>query len=116
MMIALYLMPRYTTLSFQAPHLLDNARRLDQMMFMTLAMSITGSANVMNEHYSESMHNAVEKLARLVKEDPDSITPDLVRALVAAGADILDVRARATSLEQIYFEIMGARPEQDEAA
>src|SRR5436309_1089972 len=42
MMIALYLMPRYTTLSFQAPHLLDNARRLDQMMFMTLAMSITG--------------------------------------------------------------------------
>ena len=23
----------------------------------------TGSANVMNEHYSESMHNAVERLA-----------------------------------------------------
>ncbi len=48
--------------------------------------------------------------------DPGRVTPQLVRALVAAGANIVDVRERATSLEQIYFEVMGVRPESDEAA
>jgi len=48
--------------------------------------------------------------------DPKAVTPALVRALVAAGSDIVDVRERATSLEQIYFEIMGVQPESDEAA
>jgi ABC-2 type transport system ATP-binding protein len=48
--------------------------------------------------------------------DPRSVTPELVRALVAAGAAIVDVRERATSLEQIYFEVMGVQPERDEAA
>ena len=48
--------------------------------------------------------------------DPRAVTPALVRALVAAGSDIVDVRERATSLEQIYFEVMGVRPEGDEAA
>ena len=45
-----------------------------------------------------------------------TVSPDLVRALVAAGSDIVDVRERSTSLEQIYFEVMGVRPEIDEAA
>ena len=48
--------------------------------------------------------------------DPRAVTPALVRALVATGTDIVDVRERATSLEQIYFEVMGVRPESDEAA
>ena len=48
--------------------------------------------------------------------DPGAVTPRLVRALVAAGADIVEVRERATSLEQIYFEVMGVQPESDEAA
>jgi ABC-2 type transport system ATP-binding protein len=48
--------------------------------------------------------------------DPPAVTPDLVRALVAAGSDIVDVRERATSLEQIYFEVMGVAPESDVAA
>ena len=38
--------------------------------------------------------------------------PALVRALVAAGADIVAVRERATTLEQVYFEVMGVRPDQ----
>ncbi len=49
-------------------------------------------------------------------EEPNAVTPALVRALVAAGSDIVEVRERATSLEQIYFEVMGVRPEGDEAA
>ena len=48
--------------------------------------------------------------------DPAAVTPLLVRALVAAGADILEVRERATTLEQVYFEVMGVRPEHGEAA
>ncbi|CAN5628285.1 ABC transporter ATP-binding protein [soil metagenome] len=42
--------------------------------------------------------------------DPESIAPDAVRAVVAAGGDIVDVRAERTSLEQIYFDVMGVRP------
>ena len=35
---------------------------------------------------------------------------NLVRALVAAGAAITGVRERASTLEDVYFEIMGVRP------
>jgi hypothetical protein len=48
-------------------------------------------------------------------DDPAGVAPGLVRALVAAGADITTVHARATTLEQVYFEVMGARPDRGEA-
>jgi ABC-2 type transport system ATP-binding protein len=48
--------------------------------------------------------------------DPAGVTPALVRALVAAGADIVGVRGRETTLEQVYFEVMGVRPEREGAA
>jgi hypothetical protein len=48
--------------------------------------------------------------------DPATVTPAVVRTLVAAGADIVDVRERATTLEQVYFEVMGVRPDRGEAA
>ena len=62
---------------------------------------------------------AAESLdGRLVVSAPaaNAVTPSLIRALVGAGADILEVRERATSLEQVYFEVMGVRPDRDEAA
>ncbi|HXX62051.1 MAG TPA: ABC transporter ATP-binding protein [Candidatus Sulfotelmatobacter sp.] len=40
-------------------------------------------------------------------------TPDLVRTLAGAGAAILGVRTRTASLEDVYFEVMGARPPTD---
>ena len=49
-------------------------------------------------------------------EEPAAVTPSLVRALVAAGAAIVSVRERATTLEQVYFDVMGVRPDHDEAA
>jgi ABC-2 type transport system ATP-binding protein len=49
-------------------------------------------------------------------EEPAVVTPALIRALVAAGADIVEVRERATTLEQAYFEVMGVQPDRDEAA
>ena len=33
-----------------------------------------------------------------------------------AGAEILEVHERATTLEEAYFEVMGVRPDRDEAA
>jgi ABC-2 type transport system ATP-binding protein len=52
----------------------------------------------------------------IAAEAPTRVTPALIRALVAAGADILEVRERATTLEQAYFEVMGVQPDRDEAA
>jgi ABC-2 type transport system ATP-binding protein len=43
-------------------------------------------------------------------DDPRTQTPALVRALVAAGAGIVEVRERAATLEDVYFEVMGVRP------
>jgi ABC-2 type transport system ATP-binding protein len=48
-------------------------------------------------------------------EHPSAVTPALVRALVVAGADITAVHEHATTLEQVYFEVMGARPDRGEA-
>ncbi len=51
----------------------------------------TGSANVMNEHYQESMHNAVEKLVGLLAEDPDSISGVVIasaKKTFFAGGDL----------------------------
>jgi ABC-2 type transport system ATP-binding protein len=44
--------------------------------------------------------------------DPLTGTPAVVRALVAAGADVLEVRPRSATLEDVYFEVMGVRPDQ----
>jgi ABC-2 type transport system ATP-binding protein len=43
----------------------------------------------------------------------EAVAPAVVRALVAAGADVLEVRPEAASLERIYFDIMGVRPQAD---
>jgi ABC-2 type transport system ATP-binding protein len=48
--------------------------------------------------------------------EPAAVTPSIVRALVAAGAEIVEVRERATTLEQVYFDVMGVRPDHGEAA
>ena len=49
---------------------------------------------------------------RLVAEaaEPARVTPGLVRALAAAGAQILEVKPAATSLESVYFDVMGVHP------
>ena len=62
--------------------------------------------------YNPDLH----KRLIVATEDPAAVTPGLVRALVAGGAAILSVHERATTLEQVYFEVMGVRPDRDEAA
>jgi ABC-2 type transport system ATP-binding protein len=60
--------------------------------------------------------DAGERRLIVSTSDPATVTPSLVRALVAAGADIVEIRERATTLEQVYFEVMGVRADHDEAA
>jgi ABC-2 type transport system ATP-binding protein len=57
--------------------------------------------------------DAVDGVLRLHAKDPESIAPAVVRALVAAGDDIVEVGVERTSLEQIYFDVMGVRPGAD---
>jgi ABC-2 type transport system ATP-binding protein len=45
--------------------------------------------------------------------DPRSDNPDLVRALVEAGARIIGVREEAVSLEQVYLDLVGEAGERD---
>jgi len=56
---------------------------------------------------------AVDGVLRVGAADPESIAPTVVRSLVASGGDIVEVRVDRTSLEQIYFEVMGVRPGAD---
>ena len=42
--------------------------------------------------------------------DPERQTPALVAALVAAGAEILEVRAEMPALEDVYLHLMAANP------
>ena len=46
-------------------------------------------------------------------DDPEGVAPEIVRALVAAGADIVEIRPERPSLERIYFEVMGVTPGAD---
>ena len=46
-------------------------------------------------------------------DDPESIAPAVVRALVRAGADIVELRPERPSLERIYFDVMGVTPGAD---
>ncbi len=56
---------------------------------------------------------AVDGVLRVATADPESVAPTVVRTLVAAGGDIVEVRIERTSLEQIYFDVMGVRPGAD---
>jgi ABC-2 type transport system ATP-binding protein len=57
--------------------------------------------------------DAVDGVLRVGASDPESAAPGVVRALVAAGGDIVEVRVERTSLEEIYFDVMGVRPGAD---
>ncbi len=49
---------------------------------------------------------------RVTSQDP-AVAPAVVRALVAADAEIVELRPERISLEDIYFEVMGVAPGPD---
>ena len=50
---------------------------------------------------------------QVAADEPEVIAPDVVRALVASGADVIEVRPERASLERVYFEVMGVTPGAD---
>ncbi len=54
--------------------------------------------------------DALDGHLHVVAADPSAVAPSVVRALVGAGAEVVEVRIEQLSLEAIYFEIMGVRP------
>jgi ABC-2 type transport system ATP-binding protein len=53
---------------------------------------------------------SVDGVIRVEADDPEALAPHVVRALVDAGIDVVEVRIERMSLEQIYFDVMGVRP------
>jgi len=68
----------------------------DAVAFLPLVRSADSSATAEGSVLTASLGDAARD------------TPDLVRALVAAGADILEVRADVPTLEEIYLRLVGA--------
>jgi ABC-2 type transport system ATP-binding protein len=56
---------------------------------------------------------SADGVLRIGADDPESIAPAVVRALVGSGADVVELRPERTSLERIYFEVMGVAPGAD---
>jgi ABC-2 type transport system ATP-binding protein len=56
---------------------------------------------------------SVDGTLRVGADDPEAIAPEVVRALVASGADVVELHPERTSLERIYFEVMGVTPGAD---
>jgi ABC-2 type transport system ATP-binding protein len=52
-------------------------------------------------------------LLRITADEPDAIAPAVVRALVATGADVVELRPERPTLERIYFDVMGVAPGAD---
>jgi ABC-2 type transport system ATP-binding protein len=56
---------------------------------------------------------STDGVLRIGADDPESVAPGVVRALVTNGAAVVEVRPERPSLERIYFEIMGVTPGTD---
>ena len=50
---------------------------------------------------------------RIANDDPDVHNPEIVRALVAVGANVIEVKGETKALEDVYLDLLG---ETDEAA
>jgi nucleoside phosphorylase len=57
--------------------------------------------------------HVADGVVRVSGDDPESLAPNVVRALVATGADIVELRAERPTLERVYFDVMGVRPGAD---
>jgi ABC-2 type transport system ATP-binding protein len=68
----------------------DAAAHLDAVRALPFVREATLEANVL----------------RVVNDDPDANNPALVRALVAAGADVIEVKGETKALEDVYLDLI----------
>ncbi len=119
---------------FLCTHNLDEADRLcDRIgIFNGRLLTVDAPSHLKGELYghqiviklrnaSQTMVEAIRSLAfaknvelhdgtiKLSVNSPEQDNPELVRALVRAGADVLSVTESSRSLEEVYFSVMGAK-------
>ncbi len=83
---------------------------------LTIRLASAASASLVDALRGIEGADAVESVDGVVRigaPDPESIAPAVVRTVVGSGADIIEVHVERTSLEQVYFEVMGVRPGAD---
>ena len=89
-----------------------------------LGPSLAAAAGVPDASVSVGAPEAGDRIERgggstrvvLETPQPEGVAPAVVRAAVAGGVDVVEVSPERTSLEQIYFEVMGVRPGADGAS
>ena len=47
---------------------------------------------------------------RVMTPDPEPVAPAVARAIIGAGLDLVEMHIERTSLEEVYFQVMGVRP------
>jgi ABC-2 type transport system ATP-binding protein len=82
------------------------AVRLREAASPTLVDTVRGVAGVRSA-------TTLDGVLQVGAAEPETVAPAVVRALVANGADIVEVRPEQASLERVYFEIMGVTPGAD---
>jgi hypothetical protein len=57
--------------------------------------------------------DATDGILHVRGSDPEALAPAVVRALVGADADVVELRPERPSLERVYFDVMGVTPNAD---
>jgi hypothetical protein len=81
-------------------------RRLD----VRLARPLADAAGVLGAVAGVRGWEPTQGGYRVAVDDPTAVAPELVRALVAAGADVVRVAEEEHSLEDVYLQVLEAAP------
>jgi ABC-2 type transport system ATP-binding protein len=99
--------------------------RIDSPAALRGALGGNGLAVRLRDDASPALLDAVRAVAgvrsagtqdgrvRVAADEPEAVAPGVVRALVANGADVIEVRPEEATLERVYFEVMGVTPGAD---
>ena len=93
----------------------DTPARLRGARQLTVRLATDGAAAIERAMHGVAgvAHDAVAtdgSSIRILTDDPEGLAPAVVRAIVSAGGEIVEVTPERRSLEAVYFDVMGVRP------
>ena len=74
---------------------------------VTLAAPAAPFASALNAHFADV--RVEDRLLSIAVDDVERAAPDIVRALVRAGADVVSVAADEAPLEEVYLKLLEGR-------
>src|ERR1043166_4849450 len=91
---------------------LDTSAALRHRLFgsrvnVTLAAAAAPFASALNAHFADV--RVEDRLLSIAVDDVERAAPDIVRALVRAGADVVSVAADEAPLEEVYLKLLEGR-------